>query len=253
MMRLMATYAIGDVQGCFITLERLLARVGFDSANDRIWLAGDLVNRGPSSLDVLRWAVSHSDRVTAVLGNHDLHLLSRVNGTRKPSRRDTFDEVLKAPDRHDLLEWLSTRPLLHQEGEFVMVHAGLSPRWTFAEVEALAADASEALAAGRLDTEQRAIVDVLTRMRTCTKSGEMCDDYTGPPGGAPSGCFPWYELAEIPEDKTVLFGHWAALGFYRGERVIGLDSGCVWKKSLTALRLEDGAVFQEPSELSSGA
>jgi bis(5'-nucleosyl)-tetraphosphatase (symmetrical) len=249
MMPLMATYVIGDVQGCFITLERLLGRIAFDSGSDRLWLAGDLVNRGPDSLDVLRWAKSMGDGLVAVLGNHDLHLLARAAGERAPSRRDTFDDVLEAPDCDELLSWLRLRPLVHREGTVMLIHAGLSPRWRFAEVESLARLAEEGLRRGELDASSKAVVDTLTRMRTCRADGDMCSDYSGPPGSAPHGCRPWYELADIPEGVTVYFGHWAALDVYRGDRVVGLDSGCVWGRSLTAVRIEDGALFQEPSEL----
>src|SRR3989304_5042828 len=145
----MATYAVGDVQGCFTTLERLLRRIEFDPGRDRLWLVGDLVNRGPSSLEVLRWAKSMSKSVTAVLGNHDLHLIARAEGLREPRKRDTFDDVLEAPDRDALLEWLIGRPLFHREGDFILVHAGLLPEWSLEEAESLAWEAQEALRSRR--------------------------------------------------------------------------------------------------------
>jgi bis(5'-nucleosyl)-tetraphosphatase (symmetrical) len=267
----MATYAIGDVQGCFTTLERLLRRIEFDPRRDRLWLVGDLVNRGPSSLEVLRWAKSMGNSITAVLGNHDLHLIARAERLREPRKRDTFDDVLEAPDRDALLEWLIGRPLLHREGDFVLVHAGLLPEWSLEEAEALAWEAQEALRSRRrygllqsieeagppprwdselADSERLClVVDAFTRIRTLKPSGELCLDFTGPPRQAPEGCQPWFDLCSFPPEATVLFGHWAALGLHLGRNVIGLDTGCAWGRSLTALRLDDRQVFQEPSEL----
>jgi bis(5'-nucleosyl)-tetraphosphatase (symmetrical) len=268
----MATYVIGDVQGCFITLERLLRRVDFDPVRDRIWLVGDLVNRGPDSLSVLRWAKAMERSVTVVLGNHDLHLIARSEGIREPRRRDTFDDVLRAPDCDSLIEWLVGRPFLHREGDFVLVHAGLLPAWSLEQAEAQAWEAQETLrsrkrygllevvedsgVASRWSTEltdperMRVSVDAFTRLRTLTKDGEMCD-FAGPPEQAPEGCRPWFELCSFPEEVTVLFGHWAFLGLHLGRNAIGLDTGCVYGRSLTALRLEDRQLFQEPSEMAS--
>jgi bis(5'-nucleosyl)-tetraphosphatase (symmetrical) len=267
----MATYVIGDVQGCFITLTRLLRRFDFDSASDRVWLVGDLVNRGPDSLEVLRWAKAMGSRVTAVLGNHDLHLLARAEGLREPRQRDTLEAVLGAPDRDSLLEWLLGRPFLYREDDYVLVHAGLLPAWTLDEAEALAWEAQETLRSRRRyqlleiyedggppprwEPELTAVdrtrlaVDAFTRLRTLKADGEVCLDFSGPPGKAPEGCRPWFELCSLPPAVTVLFGHWAALGLHVGGNAIGLDAGCGWGGTLTALRLEDRRVFQEPSEL----
>jgi bis(5'-nucleosyl)-tetraphosphatase (symmetrical) len=266
----MATYAVGDVQGCFTTLERLLRRIEFDRGRDRLWLVGDLVNRGPSSLEVLRWAKSLGGGAVAVLGNHDLHLLARAEGLREPRARDTFDDVLGAPDREALLEWLLGLPLFHREGEYVLVHAGLHPRWSLEEAESLAWEAQEALRSRRryalleameegedlrwspdLGQAERArhALQVFTRIRTVRSGGELCLDFDGPPAAAPEGCAPWFEVRSLPTEATVIFGHWAALGLHLGRNAIGLDTGCVWGGSLTALRLEDRKVFQEPSEL----
>jgi bis(5'-nucleosyl)-tetraphosphatase (symmetrical) len=267
----MATYAIGDVQGCFTTLERLLRRIDFDAGRDRVWLVGDLVNRGPSSLEVLRWAKSMGKSVVTVLGNHDLHLLACAEGLREARKRDTFDDVLKAPDRDALLEWLTGRPFLHREGNFVMVHAGLHPEWSLDEAEALAWDAQEALRSRRRYSllemfegggesprwssdlagpeRLRFVVDVLTRIRTVKTTGSLCFEFAGPPEQAPAGCVPWFELTDLPSGTTVLFGHWAALGLHLGRNAIGLDTGCAWGRSLTALKLEDNQIFEEMSEL----
>jgi len=245
----MATYVIGDVQGCFTTLEKLLVRIDFDPLRDRLWFVGDLVNRGPSSLAVLRFIRGLDDRAVVVLGNHDLHLIARSRGTRGRRPRDTFEDVLEAPDRDALIEWLLHRPLLHREGDHVMVHAGLLPQWSLEEAEALAKKAEKKLRGDRLGKSLRIAVDAFTRLRTCTEDGEMCLSFAGPPSQAPAGCRPWFELARIPSAITIVFGHWASLGLHLGAQAIGLDTGCVWGGALTALRLEDRTIFQEPSEL----
>lgn len=251
MMFVMATYVIGDVQGCFITLERLLARIEFDPSRDRLWFVGDIVNRGPSSLEVLRFVRDLGERAIVVLGNHDLHLIARSRGTRAKKRRDTFDDVLGAPDRDGLIEWLTGLPLLYREGANVMVHAGLLPAWSLEHAEALARKIRKKLRDDRLSEKLRVAVDAFTRLRTCTESGEMCLDFAGPPEQAPAGCRPWFELAKIPDKVTIFFGHWASLGLHLGTHAVGLDTGCVWGGSLTAMRIEDRQLFQEPSELTS--
>lgn len=268
----MATYVIGDVQGCFITLSRLLRRIDFDPARDRVWLTGDLVNRGPDSLGVLRWAKSMEKSVTVVLGNHDLHLIARAEGIRERRRRDTFDDVLEAPDRDALVEWLLGRPFLHREEDTLLVHGGLLPAWSLEEAEALAWEAQETLRSRKryslLESVEnrggaplvwssaltglarvRVAVDAFTRLRTVKADGEICLEYSGPPEEAPEGCRPWFELCDYPPSVTVLFGHWALLGLHLGRNAIGLDTGCAWGGSLTALRLSDRQVFHEPSEL----
>jgi bis(5'-nucleosyl)-tetraphosphatase (symmetrical) len=262
-----ATFAIGDVQGCFRTLERLLSRLPFERGRDRLWLAGDLVNRGPRSLAVLRWARGLGDSLVTVLGNHDLHLVGRALGVRRKKPGDTLDEVLDAPDRDELVAWLRARPLLHREGERLLVHAGLQPAWTPDAAAELARDL-EAVLQGpgaaallaelsrrdlpgwrpRLSARDRRAVALQTfsLMRTCRSDGRLCRDYSGPPGGAPAGCAPWFEAPRRSRDVTVVCGHWAALGFRREPGLLALDSGCVWGGALTAVRLEDGTVFQEP-------
>jgi len=264
----LSTYAVGDIQGCFATLMKLLEGIRFDPESDRLWLVGDLVNRGPRSLEVLRWARALDRRVTLVLGNHDFHLLARAYGAAGPKRRDTLDAVLGAPDRDELVEWLRRRPLLHREGGYVLVHAGLLPEWTPAKAERLAREVQKGFAEPRFQSllrrmggdaprrwrdslsgiaRFRVIVNAFTRLRTCHADGRMCLEFSGPPGEAPPGCLPWFAQPGRRSHKTtVIFGHWAALGFHLAPGVIGLDSGCVWGGRLTAVRLEDGAVFQEP-------
>jgi bis(5'-nucleosyl)-tetraphosphatase (symmetrical) len=263
-----ATYAIGDIQGCFEPLERLLERVRF-GPRDRAWLVGDLVNRGPLSLEVLRWARRLGARATVVLGNHDLSLLACAAGVRRIRKRDTFQRVLRARDAEPLLEWLARRPFLHREGRRVMVHAGLHPAWTLEQATALADELSRALRRKRRETleaiervppssvwkdalrgDQRlsTIAAVLTRSRTCTLDGRMRFDYTGPPHRAPVNCRPWFAIPwRRSRRAAIVFGHWAALGFHRAPGVLALDSGCVRGQALTAVRLDDGQVFQEPA------
>jgi bis(5'-nucleosyl)-tetraphosphatase (symmetrical) len=259
----MSTFAIGDIHGCFLTLERLFERLDFDLQRDRLWLVGDLVNRGPSSLRVLRWvrelAERLGERMVVVLGNHDLHLLALAEGVTKPRRKDTLDAVLQAEDRAELLSWLSEQPLLHRENHYLLVHAGLLPEWTPGEaeltarrVEAGLADPEERrrlLARGRfseLEEGSRArALAALTRMRMLTTDGHWCS-HTGPPEEAPPDCLPWFELPGRRSDEvTVIAGHWAAMGLRIDPRYLGLDSGCVWGGGLTAIRLEDRQVFEE--------
>lgn len=267
----MTLYAVGDLQGCYGTLCGLLERIGFDTAEDRLWLVGDLVNRGPASLQVLRWAKEHADRVTCVLGNHDLHLLARAIGVTGPRRGDTLDEVLGAPDRDELVQWLRHRPLLHREGSFVLVHAGLPPFWSLAVAQAAAQQAEQLLRSdswidlvvalrnpprrgwGRtwrpgLDTLEHAAltINALTRIRMCTVDGQMDLSYKGHPSQGPQGTRPWYEVGHRPADTMVLFGHWAALGSHGAPGVMCVDSGCVWGRCLTAARLPDLTRFEQP-------
>ncbi|MEM7168187.1 MAG: symmetrical bis(5'-nucleosyl)-tetraphosphatase [Planctomycetota bacterium] len=253
----MSTYAIGDVHGCFATLEKLLATISFDPARDRVWLVGDLVNRGPHSLNVLRWAAGLGANAKVVLGNHDLHLVGRALGARKAKRFDRFDEVLAAPDRDDLIDWLRQRPLLHAADSYTMVHAGLHPSWTFETAAAQARELEAELRSARCADllrdyyEQPAsaahqALRTLVHMRTCNAAGDECK-FTGPPEEAPAGCLPWYDhISDEAWRGTVIFGHWAALGYRRTKRVLALDSGCAWGQDLTAVRLEDEQVTQVP-------
>ena len=265
----MATYAIGDVHGCFETLKRLLRRIAFDRRQDRLWFVGDLVNRGPRSLEVLRWAVEQEDRIVVVLGNHDLHLLARAAGLAEARKRDTLEAVLAAPDRDDLLLWLRNRPFVHREGESLLVHAGLFPGWSPEDAEVLAREVEQRLRSDRglkllasftrktaerwqdgLPGEERARIALagFSRLRTLDGQERMCPDFSGPPQEAPTGCRPWFS---VPGRKslgvTVIFGHWAALGLHVEDGVAALDTGCVWGWELSAMRLDDGKIFQEPA------
>jgi bis(5'-nucleosyl)-tetraphosphatase (symmetrical) len=263
----LATYAVGDVQGCFVTLDKLLARIRFDPVRDRLWLVGDLVNRGPRSLEVLRWVRRMGDRVTTVLGNHDLHLLGRALGTRRAKPRDTLEEILNADDRDELIEWLRRRAFVHREGQYLIVHAGLHPSWTPAEAAALSREAEAALRGKKAKpllasladdappwrptlgskSRLRVAIRVFTGMRTCHSDGRPCSDYSGPPRWAPRGCIPWFDVPGRQSAKvTIICGHWAALGLRMRQHLIALDTGCVWGRVLTAVRLEDRRIYQEP-------
>ncbi len=258
----MATYAIGDVQGCCDALQRLL-RILPLKATDNLWLAGDLVNRGPDSLGVLRWAMAQR-HLTAVMGNHDLHLLTRLAGLAAPKRRDTLDAVIAAPDSSAIANWLRHLPLLHRDGNIAMVHAGLHPQWTLEEAESRARVCERLLrgpdwrafllaleAGGSAQSDTSAAVEtmaILTRIRTCTAQGVPCAAFNGPPQLAPPGCLPWYSHASRRSfSHTIVFGHWAALGLRIEKSEICVDSGCVWGTELTAVRLEDRAVFAVPA------
>ena len=260
----MATYAIGDVQGCFEELEALLREIAYRQSEDRLWFVGDLVNRGPGSLDVLRFVKGLGKRAITVLGNHDLHLVTQHEGFERPRKDDTIQDVLGAPDRADLVDWLRTRPLMHVEGDYAMVHAGLVPQWTIGKAAALAREVEEALAAKRYREflanmygsmpdqwgdalrgwdRLRVIVNAMTRMRFCTPEGRM--DFKAKGEEAPPGYRPWFELRPSAE-QAIVCGHWSALGLQLTPRLAAIDTGCVWGGSLTALRLEDRKLFQIP-------
>ena len=258
----MATYAIGDVQGCFDELRQLLDRFKFAS-QDRLWFVGDLVNRGPKSLQVLRFVRALCERAITVLGNHDLHLITQYEGFERPRKDDTFQDVLAAPDAKDLVDWLRRRPMMHVEGGFAMVHAGLLPQWSIGKARSLAAEAESALAGpdyrsflthmyGSKPDEWsdalggwdrlRVIVNAMTRLRFCTPQGRM--EFQAKGKKPPAGYSAWFDLRN--DAQTVICGHWSALGLKLTDKLAALDSGCVWGARLSALRLEDRALFQVP-------
>ena len=223
---------VGDIQGCRDELERLLAAVCFDAGTDVLHPTGDLVNRGPDSLGVLR--LLRSLGAGGVLGNHDVHLLRRAAGLRAPGRRDTLDSVLAAPDRDELLRWLAARPFVRSEGDALLVHAGLNPVW---------ADPESHLR-GRDPLVPSEEVDFATRVRFCTIDGRrpVRDD---PPPGPPFR--PWFEHWEQREPRTLVFGHWARRGLIHRPRVRGLDTGCVWGGRLTAWIAEEDRIVSVPA------
>ena len=262
----MATYAIGDIQGCYLTFCKLLAKINFDPVRDRLWLVGDLVNRGPRSLETLRWAFRNRDSIRIVLGNHDLKLLAAAAGASPLKPQDTLDELLAAPDRTELFDWLRHQPFLFEEGPVVLVHAGLLPSWSLDQARGYAREVEDALqgpgyanllqeaffrkVVWRNDLTEaerwRGLSDIFTRMRMCTNDGQPTYRHSGPPEEAPWEK-PWFALPAPDRGlHTIVFGHWAALGLYIRPGIVGIDTGCVWGGSLTAVRLPDITVFQEP-------
>lgn len=261
----MATYAIGDVQGCYDELQSLLDRVGFNAAHDRLWFVGDLVNRGPKSLEVLRFVKGLGDRAVVVLGNHDLHLVTQHEGFERKRKDDTFEDVLDAPDASELVDWIRTRPMMHVEGNWAMVHAGLLPQWTISKSHSLAHEVEQALRAASYRDflanmygsrparwedslagwdRLRVIVNAMTRMRFCTMEGQM--EFHSDGVTPPAGFVPWYETRQGRE-VPIACGHWSSRGLRLTERIAALDTGCVWGRQLSALRLEDRWLAQVPS------
>ncbi len=264
----MATYAIGDVQGCFEPLQRLLVTCSFTPDRDRLWFVGDLVNRGPDSLEVLRFVKGLGARAVTVLGNHDLHLLAVAAGVRRASRKDSLNAVLEAPDREELLRWLRGLPLAHREPGLphLMVHAGVPPLWSAEDTLARAAEVEQALRGPQCEgflshmygnypdiwsddlqgwERLRVITNCLTRMRFCDAAGRLDLENKGGAESANAGFAPWFSHRDRTAAGTPLvFGHWAALQGNAGpERVHALDTGCVWGARLRAMRLDDGALF----------
>jgi bis(5'-nucleosyl)-tetraphosphatase (symmetrical) len=262
----MSTYAIGDIQGCYDQFRELLDEIGFDPAKDELWLVGDLVSRGPKSLETLRYVRSLGDAAITVLGNHDLNLLAVAAGVRKPHRSDAVDAVLGAPDRQELMDWLRTRKMMHVDGKYAMLHAGLLPQWTVSRAHALAGEVEAALRGpshvellqrmyGNSPTRWdenlagydrlRVIVNAMTRLRLCDTQGNMELTHKTGPEGAPEGYVPWFEVPGRASAGTpVVFGHWAALGLKLTNDVLAIDSGCVWGRTLTAVRLDDRRLYR---------
>jgi bis(5'-nucleosyl)-tetraphosphatase (symmetrical) len=265
----MPTYAIGDIQGCHEEFLEMLALIRFNADRDRLWLVGDLVNRGPGSLEVLRLVKSLGDVAVTVLGNHDFHLLRIAAGFGRAHRGDTLDEILAAPDCEELVDWLAGRPLAHREGRWLMVHAGLIPAWSADRALELAREVEAVLAGPQrgafLDglygdepnpwddalqdfDRWRVIVNVFARLRFCDAAGRM--EFREKRGAefAPDGFQPWFaQPGRASADHTVICGHWSTQELVLTPNVLMLDSGCLWGGTLTAIRLEDRRVFQVPS------
>ena len=258
----MTRHAVGDVQGCYAELRALLERIRFSIDRDRLWFVGDLVNRGPGSLEVLRFVRSLGDNAVVVLGNHDLHLLALAAGNCRPRSTDTLDAILSASDRESLLEWLMTRPLAHLEGADLLVHAGIVPQWTAQVTLALAREVEYALRhtprelfhnmygdepdRWRPDLagmdRLRFIINVLTRMRVCTRDGRINLDIKGKPPEDGSVWHPWFDVERLTSDTRVICGHWSALGLLVRPDVVALDTGCVWGGALTAFDLDSHTI-----------
>jgi len=262
----MSLYLIGDVQGCDGALQSLLQKIDFSPSRDTVYLLGDLVNRGPQSLGVLRRLMALNGSARCLLGNHDLHLLARAHNARSPGRRDTLDEVLAAPDRTALLDWLRQQPMALLEPIYgvsvLMVHAGVQPHWSAARTLQLAREVENVLQGPELpdflsemygdqpplwddalqgNARLRFIVNTLTRMRFCTPQGAMDFSETGGADAAPPGFLPWFDVpGRVSADTLVAFGHWSQLGWLSRSDVLALDTGCVWGGCLSAVRLSPG-------------
>ena len=265
----MAHYAIGDIQGCHAEFCELLDLIGFSVSADRLWLVGDMVNRGPASLEVLREVRSLGDAVVSVLGDHDLHLLTVAAGHRRPHRSDTLDAILGAPDRHELIDWLARRPLVAIEGDRLLVHAGLLPGWAPETARTLAREVEAKLASADRDRflsvlygdepatwrddldgddRLRAIVNAFTRLRFCAADGRMEFREKRDRGHTPAGFRPWFAHDHRRSAHAlVVCGHWSTLDLELAPNVLMLDSGCVWGGPLTGVRLPDRRIFQVPS------
>ena len=255
-------YLVGDLQGCCKPLERLLETIDFSPSRDHVYMLGDLVNRGPDSLGVLRRLRSLGGSATCLLGNHDLHLLAVAHGVRKPHRSDTLTPILEAPDREDWLTWLRQQRLAVHEHGWLMVHAGVVPQWDAAQTVALAGEVEAMLRGpevgeflstmygseparwdeGLQGVERwRCVVNSLTRLRFCAADGTMEFVTKDGRGASPEGYMPWFE---VPNRRTrgtpVAFGHWSTVGLINRDDLLSLDTGCVWGGQLTAVRV-DGA------------
>ncbi|MEX0730413.1 MAG: symmetrical bis(5'-nucleosyl)-tetraphosphatase [Aquisalimonadaceae bacterium] len=260
----MAVYCIGDIQGCNDELQALLRRLAFNAERDHLWLTGDLVNRGPQSLHVLRFVRSLGERARMVLGNHDIHLLAAWAGAAPLRKNDTLSEILDAPDADALMDWLRRQPLMHEDPAlgYSMLHAGLYPFWSLDEARDHAREAESALAGNdhhALFTHMygsepshwsadlqgwerlRFIINAFTRMRYCDAGGRLLLDYKGSPDTRPHGYLPWFQVPgrkPVPPGITLITGHWSTLGFYEQPDLVAIDTGCLWGGELTAIRLD---------------
>jgi len=267
----MSTYAIGDIQGCYTELQRLLELIQFNPHKDVLWCTGDLVNRGPNSLEVLRFFNGLKERAIVVLGNHDLHLLAVAEGhTEYLKPQDTLTPILEAPDREELLDWLRRRPFLHHDAdlELTLIHAGIPPQWDLLQARQCAAEVEQALRGQNYQEylanlygnepkkwdekltgweRLRFITNCFARLRYCTAKGKLAMKKKGAPSfEVHDKEQPWFWWPRASSDMPIIFGHWSTLGYYADNGVYGLDTGCLWGGALTALRLEDKQVFTLP-------
>lgn len=272
----MAVYAVGDIHGCFDTFQNLLARIRFNPRADTLWLVGDVVNRGPQSLAVLRWLKQNKDAAVCVLGNHDLHLLALTHGVGAREKHPSLAAIWEAKDGEDLCRWLQQQPLAHygSESDTLLVHAGVLPQWNVQDVLTAAREVETQLRkyAGAPTAASHAFftamygntpamwddaltppdrwrvsINALTRMRICTRAGAMELTYTGPPDAAPDGYCAWFAApARATANTRVIFGHWSTLGIIQRENLLALDSGCLWGGALSAVCLDNGELFQVP-------
>jgi len=259
----MAVYAIGDLQGCYDPFRRLLDELDFEPCSDTLWLTGDLVNRGPKSLKTLRFVMKLGNCVKTVLGNHDLHYLALAAGrVRNGKRFNSLDKLLRAPDADELCDWLRRQPLAHYDDDLktLLVHAGTLPSWGVKKTLARAAEVEDVLRSGGYENllgkmygdtpyrwsgsltgakRLRFIINCLTRMRMMRTNGKLDFSHSGPPWPARKNLLPWFEMEDRKTEQTrVVFGHWSALGLIVLPNLISLDTGCVWGRQLTAVRLD---------------
>ncbi|MBV1774890.1 symmetrical bis(5'-nucleosyl)-tetraphosphatase [Burkholderiaceae bacterium DAT-1] len=270
----MATYAIGDVQGCFVELSSLLSKIGFEPGRDTAILLGDLVNRGPDSLRVLNWARKLEDCVRVVLGNHDLHMLAVAFGVVDSKRKDTFADVISQGKDSTILHWLRNQSLLIDDGQHVYVHAGIWPGWALETAKRLSGELEHHLASSdprsflnslygnepdiwcdTLEGERRSrfVTNVFTRMRVLSPDGRLNMDYKGVTNDVPDGAIPWFDFPrETPLNRRVVFGHWSALGLQMRQDIVSLDTGCVWGRALTGWCVETGEIVSVDSTMPPG-
>ncbi len=262
----MATYAIGDVQGCYDELKTLLTQIKFNSDRDQLWFCGDLVNRGPKSLETLRFIRSLEDNAISVLGNHDLHLLATAYDHRKPGKKDTFDSILQAADAPDLLEWLRRQPLAFHDKDknITMLHAGIHPDWSIIKTLQLANEIEKLLQSDNHInfykhmygdkpsvwhddlsgwSRYRFITNILTRLRYCDEQGKPALNAKGPPGSQAKYLLPWYDIPDRQsKNDDIIFGHWSTLphaGISSINNTYAIDSGCLWGGLLTAMKIDE--------------
>tara|TARA_R110001592_G_scaffold246427_1_gene508201 strand:- start:18854 stop:19705 length:852 start_codon:yes stop_codon:yes gene_type:complete len=267
----LTTYAIGDIQGCLEPLKHLLDKVKFDPATDSLWSVGDLVNRGPDSLETLRFCYNLGNSFRMVLGNHDLHLLAVSKDIRPPSRSDTLDEILQAPDKSELLHWLQRQPLMIEDHGYVMVHAGIPPQWSLEQARTYANEINVALCSHSTSQQffnamygnepdlwqenltppirWRAITNYFTRMRFCSEQGHMEFSKKTSPEDSPNGYKPWFQYDNrLTKDTQIIFGHWAALeGKACGKNLFPLDTGYIWGGPMRLMNLETKEYIQHQS------
>ncbi|MFT5397184.1 MAG: bis(5'-nucleosyl)-tetraphosphatase (symmetrical) [Gammaproteobacteria bacterium] len=272
----MSTYAIGDLQGCYAELQDLLDKINFDKTNDQLWFVGDLINRGPKSLECLRFVKSLGNSARTVLGNHDLHLLAIANKVRKPHRKDTLDDILNADDVDELISWVRNLPLLVNDTalNFTMVHAGLPPQWTLEQAQSLANETESLLRSEQFNDfiqhmygdqpdswsealkgydRHRFIINCLTRMRYCYADGQLNLKANNAPGNEDEKLIPWYaQTGRQTKNNKIVFGHWSTVHLgneknFNQYKVYPLDTGCLWGGEMTAIRLEDEKLFSVAS------
>ena len=265
----MASYAIGDIQGCYHAFQALLERIGFDERADQLWLVGDLVNRGSGSLEVLRWCYAHQHCLKVVLGNHDLHALVVAEGIVAAHKGDTLDALLAADDSKVLLDWLRHQHLMYREGNYLMVHAGLLPQWSAEQALSYAAEVEQVLHGDHYleffrhmygnwpdhwhddlsgVDRLRVITNAATRLRICSVDGQMEFKFKGELQDIPAGYLPWFDVpSRVTKDTQLIFGHWSALGLQQRENIYALDTGCLWGGKLTAMNIETKVIVQVDS------